>query len=55
MPTPLQKKMHGHFIGSDLTDELRLLHTSFVLLTLTRSPFVSTLSFQIVRFFFIVR
>ena len=52
MPTPLRQILHGHFTGSGFTEELRLLHTRFVLLTLTRSPFASILSFQIVRFFF---
>ena len=52
MPTPSRQILHGHFAGSDFTDELCWLHTNFVLLTLTRNSFASLLSFQIVNFFF---
>ena len=52
MPTPLWQILHSHFTGFDSTDKLCLLHASFVLWTLTRSPFASILSFQIMSFFF---
>ena len=52
LPIPLGQILHGHLTGSDLTDKLCLLHTSFVSLTLTWSPFALVLFFQIMSFFF---
>ena len=52
MPTSLRQILHIHFTGSDFTDKLCLLHASFVLWTLTRSPFASIFSFQIISCFF---
>ena len=54
LPTPVRKILQGYFTESDMTDELCLLHTNFVLFAFTGSPFASILSFQIVSlsFFF---
>ena len=49
LPTPLRLILHGHFTGSHLADELCLLHASFVILTLTQSPFASILFLQFVK------
>ena len=42
LPATLLQILDGHFTGSDLADKSCLVHISFVLLTLTWSPFFTS-------------
>ena len=50
IPALLRQLLYGYFARYDLTDELYLLHTGFVLLTLNQSRFASILYCQSVSF-----